>query len=83
MPITHQYFMEGLHNLEETYESFKLQEASFQISFNKHFKVEKIHKYLKIIQQREGNEACEKYYNDNIVSYAYLIFVTNPTNIFV
>ena len=65
----HQYFMEGLHNLEDTYESFKLQEASFQISFNKHFKVEKIHKYLKIIQQREGNEACEKYYNDNIVSY--------------
>ena len=24
---------------------------------------------LKIIQQREGNDACKKFYNDNLVSY--------------
>ena len=24
---------------------------------------------LKTIQQREGNDACKKYYNDNLVSY--------------
>ena len=36
------YFINGPNNLEMTNESFKTVEASFQISFNKHFKVEKI-----------------------------------------
>ena len=43
----HQFYMEGLHNLEETNESFRTVEASFQITFNKHFRVEKIFKFLK------------------------------------
>ena len=43
----HQFYMEGLHNLEDTNESFRTVEASFQITFNKHFRVEKIFKFLK------------------------------------
>merc|ERR1719209_2288242 len=39
------------------------------MSFNKHFRVQKIFTLLKIIQQREGNDACKKFYNDNLVSY--------------
>ena len=42
------YFMEGLNDLENTNESFKTVEASFQISFNKHFRVQKIFQFLKI-----------------------------------
>ena len=42
------YFINGPNNLEMTNESFKTVEASFQISFNKHFKVEKIFKFLKL-----------------------------------
>ena len=44
----HQFFMDGLNDLERTNESFKTVEASFQISFNKHFRVKKIFKFLKI-----------------------------------
>ena len=44
----HRYFFEGLENLEITNESFKTVEASFQISFNMHFRVRKIFKFLKI-----------------------------------
>ena len=42
------YFITGPNNLEMTNESFKTVEASFQISFNKHFKVQKIFKFLKL-----------------------------------
>ena len=42
------YFINGPNNLEMTNESFKTVEASFQISFNKHFKVQKIFKFLKL-----------------------------------
>ena len=43
----HRYFMDGLNDLEITSESFKTVEASFQISFNKHFRVQKIFNFLK------------------------------------
>ena len=42
------YFITGPNNLEMTNESFKTVEASFQINFNKHFKVQKIFKFLKL-----------------------------------
>ena len=41
------YFINGLNDLEITNESFKTVEASFQINFNKHFRVQKIFKFLK------------------------------------
>ena len=41
------YFINGLNDLEITNESFKTVEASFQISFNKHFRVQKIFNFLK------------------------------------
>ena len=44
----HQFFMDGLNDLERTSESFKTVEASFQISFNRQFKVQKIFSFLKI-----------------------------------
>ena len=44
----HRFYMDGLNDLEVTNESFKTVEASFQISFNKHFRVQKIFKFLKI-----------------------------------
>ena len=42
------YFMDGLNDLENTSDSFKAVEASFQMSFNKHFRVQKIFTLLKI-----------------------------------
>ena len=42
------YFINGLNDLEITNESFKTVEASFQINFNKHFRVQKIFKFLKL-----------------------------------
>ena len=44
----HKFFMDGLNDLERTNESFKTVEASFQISFNKQFQVQKIFSFLKI-----------------------------------
>ena len=44
----HRFFMDGRNDLENTSESFKSVEASFQISFNQHFRVQKIFKFLKI-----------------------------------
>ena len=43
--------------------------TSFQISFKKNFRVSKIFHFLKMIQKQEGNEACKKYFQDNLVSY--------------
>ena len=44
----HRFYMDGLNDLEVTNESFKTVEASFQNSFNKHFRVQKIFQFLKI-----------------------------------
>lgn len=41
----HRYYMDGLNDLETTNENFDA--FNFQISFNKHFRVEKIFKFLK------------------------------------
>ena len=40
----------------------------------------KIFHYLKMIQKQEGNEACRKFYNDNLVSYGKYLQVSDVTN---
>ena len=50
----HRYYMDGLDNLEMTNESFKTVEVSFQTSFNKHFKVQKIFNFLKTRVSQSG-----------------------------
>ena len=65
----YEFYSEGVNNLEVTNEDFKAVATKFQINFKKNFVISKIFKFLKIIQQREGNEACTKFYQDNLVSY--------------
>ena len=70
-------------------EEFEAVAVKFQISFNKNFTVEKIFQFLKMIQNQQGNEACKKYFQDNLVSYgkylqvifAYLIYKGNHKKI--
>ena len=48
-------------------------QQGFSFSFNKSFKVTKIFHYLKIKGKRDGNEACEKFYKNSLVSYGKMM----------
>ena len=65
----YEFYSEGADDLEVTNENFKAVATQFQISFKKNFVISKIFKFMKIVQQREGNDACAKFYQDNLVSY--------------
>ena len=65
----HKFYTDNCQDFETTNEDFKDVATKFQISFNKSFRVPKIFHYLKLIRKQEGNEACLKFYNDNLVSY--------------
>ena len=60
----HEYFLKGVENLEKTIEEFKPQAVSFQTAFKTNFKIKKLFNYLKIVKSREGNEACEQFYQE-------------------
>ena len=65
----HEFYTENPEDLEGTNDDFEAVATSFQISFKKNFRVSKIFHFLKMIQKQEGNEACNKYFQDNLVSY--------------
>ena len=65
----HEYFMEGVENLEKTIEEFRTEATAFQTSFKRNFKIKKIFNYLKIVKQREGNKACEQFYHELLSAY--------------
>ena len=65
----HEYFMEGIENLQKTVEEFRTKAADFQTTFKRNFKVTKIFKYLKIVKEREGNLACEHFYHELLSAY--------------
>ena len=65
----HEFYTENPEDLEGANEDFEAVATSFQISFKKNFRVSKIFHFLKMIQKQEGNEACKKYFQDNLVSY--------------
>ena len=47
----HEYFLEGVENLQKTVEEFRTKAADFQTTFKRNFKVTKIFKYLKIVKE--------------------------------
>ena len=65
----HEYFLEGIENLQKTVEEFRTKAADFQTTFKRNFKVTKIFKYLKIVKEREGNEACKDFYHELLSAY--------------
>ena len=65
----HEYFLEGIENLQKTVEEFRTKAADFQTTFKRNFKVTKIFKYLKIVKEREGNEACGHFYHELLSAY--------------
>ena len=65
----HEYFLEGIENLQKTVEEFRTKATDFQTSFKRNFKVTKIFKYLKIVKEREGNLACEHFYHELLSAY--------------
>ena len=65
----HDFYTENPEDLDGTNQDFEAVATSFQISFKKNFRVSKIFHFLKMIQKQEGNEACNKYFQDNLVSY--------------
>ena len=65
----HEYFMEGIENLQKTVEEFRTKAADFQTTFKRNFKVTKIFKYLKIVKEREGNLACQHFYHELLSAY--------------
>ena len=67
--VHYKFYSKGADDLEDTNENFKAVATQFQINFKKNFVISKIFKFVKIIQQREGNEACAKFYQDNLISY--------------
>ena len=71
----HYAFYTESEDIEATNEDFKAVATQFQINFKKNFVVSKIFKFLKIVQQREGKEACAKFYQDNLVSYGKFLQV--------
>ena len=65
----HEYFLEGIENLEKTIEEFKPQAVLFQTAFKRNFRIKKLFNYLKIVKSREGNEACEQFYQELLSAY--------------
>ena len=65
----HEYFMEGIENIQKTVEEFRTKAADFQTTFRKNFKITRIFKYLKIVKEREGNLACENFYHEILSAY--------------
>ena len=76
----HKFYTDNCQDFETTNEDFKDVATKFQISFNKSFRVPKIFHYLKLIRKQEGNEACLKFYNDNLVSYGKYLQVSDVKN---
>ena len=56
-------------NLDKANRKFEAVAAKFETDFAKHFVVSTIFSYLKMIQNRQGRKAAEKYYQDILVSY--------------
>ena len=65
----YEYFIEGMENLRKTVKEFRTKAADFQTTFKRNFKVSKIFKYLKIVKEREGNLACEHFYQELLSAY--------------
>ena len=65
----HEYFLEGVENLEKTIEEFKPQAVLFQTAFKRNFRIKKLFNYLKIVKSREGNDACEQFYQELLSAY--------------
>ena len=61
--------MEGIDNLQRTVDDFKPEAWNFQATFKKNFNTKKLFKYLKIVKEREGNVACEQFYQELLSSY--------------
>ena len=80
----YEYFVEGMENLQKTVEEFRTKAADFQTTFKRNFKVTKIFKYLKIVKEREGNVACEQFYQELLSVYGkflqiIVVFLTFKT----
>ena len=65
----HEYFLKGVENLEKTIEEFKPQAVLFQTAFKRNFRIKKLFNYLKIVKSREGNDACEQFYQELLSAY--------------
>jgi len=63
----YEMFLEDCQNTQKTFELFKGFVVEARMNYNQHLKPQKVAEYLKIVKDRQGNKACQDFYNYIII----------------